>query len=141
MGVVKIKPLHDDVQIPKYGRPGDAGLDLFSREDVTLHPNQQHIFKVGFNVAIPEGHVGLIWDRSGMAGKNGVKTMGGVLDSNFRGEIGVVMMNLTNNPYDVKKGDKIAQLLIQPIVAARVEVVDELDDTPRGADGFGSSGR
>jgi dUTP pyrophosphatase len=142
MGIpLKIKRLHSDAQVPAYGRPGDAGLDLFSCEDKTLHPGQQHIFKTGLSLAIPPGAVGLVWDRSGMAAKNGVKSMAGVIDANFRGELGVVLMNLTPNAYDVKKGDRIAQLLVQPIHAADIELVDELDETVRADGAFGSSGR
>jgi dUTP pyrophosphatase len=138
---VKFKKLHDDVQTPSHGRPGDAGLDIYSYEDKTLVPNEQHIFKTGFSLAIPQGYVALIWDRSGMAAKNGVKVMGGVLDYTYRGEVGVVLINLTHKPYDVKTGDRIAQLLIQPIATAEVEIVDDLEDTNRGTGGFGSSGR
>lgn len=137
---VRIKKLHEDTVVPKYATPGDAGLDLYSREDFTLLPGEQHIFKQGFCIAIPEGTVGLIWDRSGMAAKNGIKTMGGVLDHAFRGELGVVLMNLTQKPYEIKRGDRIAQLLVQPILQAEIQVVSELDETQRGL-GFGSSGR
>jgi dUTP pyrophosphatase len=138
---VKIKKLHDDVQVPSYGRPGDAGLDIYSREDKVLIPGEQHVFKTGFSLAPPPGCVSLIWDRSGMAAKNGVKVMGGVIEHSFRGEYGVVLINLTRTPYEVKKGDRIAQLLIQPIYTAELEVVEQLDDTHRGAGAWGSSGR
>ena len=138
---IRIKKLHDDVQVPSYGRPGDAGMDIHAREDKTLMPSEQHIFKTGFSLAIPEGYVSLVWDRSGMAAKNGVKVMGGVLDHTYRGEVGVVLINLTQKPYGVKKGDRIAQLLIQPICTVEVEVVDDLEQTHRGEGGFGSSGR
>lgn len=139
--VIKIKRLHDDVQVPVYKRPGDAGLDLFSREDWVLMPNEPHAFKVGFHIAIPEGYVGLLWDRSGLGVVHGIKVLGGVLDHTFRGEIAVGLVNTTKVPYEVKKGDRIVQLLIQPIATATVEVVDELDETVRGTNALGSSGR
>ena len=138
---ILIKKLYDNVQIPAYARPGDAGFDLFSRENWMLEPGEQHIFKLGFCIAIPEETVGLIWDRSGMAAKNGVKTMAGVLDHTYRGELGVVLVNVTKKPHEVKCGDRIAQLLLQPILTVDVHVVDELDETQRGLGGFGSSGR
>jgi dUTP pyrophosphatase len=137
----KVKRLHPDAQLPKYGRPGDAGLDLHAAEDVTLVPHEQRIVKTGIALAIPPGAVGLVWDRSGMAAKNGVKTMAGVIDHTYRGELGVVLVNVTNRPYDVKKGDRVAQLLVQPIHTADVQEVDDLDETNRGDGGFGSSGR
>ena len=138
---IRIKKLNDDATLPAYGRPGDAGLDLASREDWTLQPGEQHVFKLGIALAIPSGTVGLIWDRSGLAAKHGIKTMAGVLDHTYRGELGVVLMNVSKVPYEVKKGDRIAQLLIQPIHTVSVTEVDDLDETHRGAGGFGSSGR
>jgi dUTP pyrophosphatase len=136
-----VKKLKDDAQLPAYGRPGDAGMDLFSCEEFTLQPDEQHIFKTGIAIAIPEGYVGLVWDRSGMAAKNGVKTMAGVIDHTYRGELGIVLINLAQKPYEVKKGDRIAQLLIQPIITADIREVEEIDETQRGLGGFGSSGR
>lgn len=138
---VQIKKLTPDATLPAYGRPGDAGLDLVSKEDYTLVPGEQHVFKLGIALAIPEGTVGLVWDRSGMAAKHGIKTMAGVLDHTYRGELGVVLMNIAKHPYEVKKGDRIAQLLIQPIYTAMITEVDELSETIRGEGGFGSSGR
>jgi dUTP pyrophosphatase len=138
---IKVKKLRDDAIIPAYGRPGDAGMDLYSVDDATLAPNEQKIIKTGVAIAIPEGTVALFWDRSGMAAKNGVKTMAGVIDCTYRGELGVVLMNLRSTSYEVKKGDRIAQMLVQPIYTAEVHVVDELDETQRGLGSFGSSGR
>lgn len=139
--VVRIKKLRDDAQIPLYKRPGDAAFDLFSAEDWTLVPNEQHIFKIGIAMAIPEGHVGLIWDRSGMGAVHGIKTLGGVIDHTYRGEIGVGLINLTKGPYEVKKGDRIAQMLIQEVITAEIHEVEDLDETQRGLGGFGSSGK
>jgi dUTP pyrophosphatase len=138
---VKIKKLHPDAQVPKYGRQGDAGLDLHSGEDIILQPGQKHNFFLGFQIAIPEGTVGLVWDRGGMAAKHGIKTMAGVLDHTYRGELVAVLINLSPNAYEIKKGDRIAQLLIQPILTAEVHEVEELDETERGEGRFSSSGR
>jgi deoxyuridine 5'-triphosphate nucleotidohydrolase len=139
--IIKVKKLYEDVELPHYGRPGDAGLDLCSREDKLLTPGKQYLFKIGLSIALPEGTVGLIWDRSGMAAKHGIKTMAGVLDHTYRGELGVVLINLTENEYEVKRGDRIAQLLIQPIISVDVHTVEDLDETQRGLAGFGSTGR
>lgn len=138
---LKIKRLHPDVVLPSYGRPGDAGLDLVSREDKLMQPGERHVFKLGFAMAIPEGCVALVWDRSGMAAKHGMKSMAGVVDHTYRGEMGVVLVNLSGGPYEVKRGDRIAQMLIQPIHTAQVEAVEELPDSVRGDGAYGSSGR
>jgi len=138
---VKIKKLHPDALLPKYGRTGDAGLDLHANETVILPPGEQRMVSTGIALAIPAGTVGLVWDRSGMAAKNGVKTMAGVLDHTYRGELKVVLINLRTTPYEVKQGDRVAQLLVQPVHTAEVQEVEELDDTIRGEGGFGSSGR
>jgi dUTP pyrophosphatase len=138
---VKVKLLRPDARAPSYGRPGDAGLDIYACEDTILPPNMQTMVPTGVALAIPEGTVGLVWDRSGMAAKSGIKTMAGVLDSTYRGELKIVLINLRSTPYEVKKGDRIAQLLVQPIHTADIEVVQDLDETHRGEGGFGSSGR
>ena len=91
-------------------------------------------------MAIPEGHVGLIWDRSGMAAKHGLHCLAGVVDSGYRGEIGVVMKHLGDEPFTVEKNMRIAQMLIQPVAAATIEEADSLEETDRGKDGFGSTG-
>lgn len=138
---VKVKKLVPEAQLPKYGRPGDAGLDLYAAEDMSLAPGKHSLIKTGIAVSIPEGAVGLIWDRSGMAARHGLKTMAGVVDCTYRGEVGVVLMNLSQNSYEIKKGDRIAQMLVQPVLATRVEEVTDLEETERGASGFGSSGK
>ena len=138
---VQVKLLHPDAKAPSYGRSGDAGLDVYSVEDVVLFPGEKQIVKTGIAMAIPEGCVALVWDRSGVAAKGGIKTMGGVIDHTYRGEYGIIMTNLTKTAYQVNKGDRIAQVLIQPIYTADITVVDELSDSVRGSGGFGSSGR
>jgi dUTP pyrophosphatase len=138
---VKIKLLQPDTVMPVYGRDGDAGLDLFSREDMVLPPGKRHLFRLGFSVELCVGTVGLIWDRGGMATNHGIHTLAGVIDSNFRGEVCCVLYNTSAEPYTVKKGDKIAQMLIQKFERVDFKEVDELSDTSRGAKGWFSSGR
>ena len=89
---------------------------------------------------LPEGFVALVWDKSGLALKNGIKTMAGVIDSGYRGEIGIVLANLSGRDYKIEKGQKIAQMLVQKAERAEIEEVKNLNETPRGAGGFGSTG-
>ena len=137
---IKIKKLHKDAVIPHYNHDGDAGMDLYSVEDVILWPNEPVAVSTGISVELPKGYVALVWDKSGLSLKEGIKTMAGVMDSNYRGEYKIVLMNTTNQYYYIDKGDKIAQLLIQPIIQAEVEEVKELSETSRGSGGFGSTG-
>jgi len=136
---LKVKRIYPEAKLPSYGHRGDAGLDLFSRVDCVLGAGEIKAVPTGIQVAIPQGHVGLIWDKSGISLK-GVHKLAGVVDAGYRGEVQVVMVNLSRRAYPVKKGMKIAQMLIQPIIEIRVVETDELDDTARGEGGFGSTG-
>jgi len=138
---VKIKLLYKDTKVPAYGRSGDAGLDLYSREKVVLQPGQRHSFKLGFALELPIDTVALMWDRSGMATKYGIHSMAGVIDSNYRGEVNVLLHNTSDQNYAIEVGDKIAQMLIQKYESAEFEVVDELQDSERGDKGWFSSGK
>ena len=138
--MLKVKRLHPDVVVPSYAHPGDAGLDLYSREMRTLEQGEPFVFKLGFAMEIPEGYVGLIMDRSGMGAK-GIKVLGGVIDHAFRGEWGVILVNTSDREHLVKPGDKIAQVLIMPVASAEIEEASELSETKRGEGGFGSTGR
>ncbi len=129
-----------DVDMLSYAKPGDAAFDLRSAEEGILAPNEKRVFKTGIKMAIPSNHVGLIWDRSGLAAKHGLHCLAGVIDSGYRGEIGVVLKNLGHEPIEITKNMRIAQMLIQPVVSAILEEVNELDETERGEGGFGSSG-
>ena len=136
---IKIKKLHTDAIIPKYAHEGDAGMDLFSIEkDFILKPKHRKVVGTGVSIELPKGYVSLIWDKSGIA-SNGIKTMGGVIEYTYRGEYKVVLVNLSNEDYKIKKGQKVAQLLIQPIETVETEEVKELSETPRGEGGFGST--
>ncbi|MCJ7564793.1 MAG: dUTP diphosphatase [Candidatus Aminicenantes bacterium] len=136
---LKIRRIHPEAKLPSYGHKGDAGLDLFSCADYVLGAGEVKAIQTGIKVAIPRGYVGLIWDKSGISLK-GVHKLAGVVDAGYRGEVQVVMINLGNAPYEIKKGMKIAQILIQPINEVEVIEAEDLDDTLRGEDGFGSTG-
>ncbi|MBP6929623.1 MAG: dUTP diphosphatase [Candidatus Moranbacteria bacterium] len=137
---LEAKKLQPDALLPARAHADDAGLDLFANEALTLEPGMRRTVKTGIALAIPTGYVGLIWDKSSIPHKWGVKTMGGVIDASYRGEVGVIMVNLSEEPYVIEKGAKISQLLIQKVELPEVCEVSELDDTIRGAGGFGSTG-
>lgn len=137
---LKVKKIQVDAKAPHYSHKGDAGLDLFSSVDSVLNKGEVKAVPTGIQVAIPEGHVGLIWDKSGISLK-GVHRLAGVIDSGYRGEVRVVMANLGEKLFVVKRGMKIAQLLIQPVMDVEVVEVDELEETSRGQNGFGSTGK
>ncbi|MCX6562349.1 MAG: dUTP diphosphatase [Candidatus Aminicenantes bacterium] len=136
---LKIKRIHPEAKLPSYGHPGDAGLDLFSCVDCVLDEGEVRAVQTGIKVAIPAGHVGLIWDKSGIS-LRGVHKLAGVVDAGYRGEVQVVMVNLGCEPFEIKKGMKIAQMLVQPVHEVKVVEAGDLDDTTRGEGGFGSTG-
>lgn len=136
---LKVKLIHPDAKLPVYGHPGDAGLDLYSVVDRDLRPGEVYAVPTGIQVAIPPGFVGLVWDKSGISLK-GVHRLAGVVDAGYRGEVQVVMINLGREPFPLKKGMKIAQMLIQPVASVSVVESGTLDDTSRGEGGFGSTG-
>jgi dUTP pyrophosphatase len=138
---LRVKKIGAEAKMPIYQHPGDAGMDLFAAEEVTLGAGEVKAVPTGIKMAIPEGYVGLIWDKSGIS-LRGVHRLAGVVDAGYRGEVKVVMVNLGKAPYVFKPGQKVAQMLIQPV--QEVEVMDvgdgDLDETARGAGGFGSTG-
>ncbi len=138
---LKVKLLHPDATLPKYAHDGDAGFDVFSIENYTLQPGERHTFKLGFAAEFDPGYVCLVWDRSGLAAKQGVTNLAGVIDAGYRGEYGIVVLNTSAQPVEIKKGDRIAQMLIQPVQQVAIEAVDELSDTSRQSGGFGSTGK
>ncbi len=127
-------------KLPAYAHPTDAGLDIFSNEEYTLKPGERYIFSTGISFALPKGTVGLIWDKGGPAAKCGVKTMAGVVDENYRGELKIVLINLSQEDYHVEKHQKICQMLVQKVEHMEVVEVDDLDETDRGDGRFGSTG-
>lgn len=141
---LRVRRLDDGLPLPSYARAGDAGLDLFSAETVTLKPGERAAIPTGLAVEIPPGHAGFVHARSGRALREGLALVNapGLIDSGYRGEIKVIVVNL--DPSDVvhvERGDKIAQLVVQPVVGAELVEVDDLEATDRGAGGFGSTGR
>jgi dUTP pyrophosphatase len=138
--ILKIKSLDKSIELPRFQREGDAALDIRSSEDYILKIGERKAVKTGIAVEIPLGYAGLIWDRSGLAAKHGIKTMGGVIDANYRGEILVVLKNLGEEDFKIEKGMRIAQMLIQKVENMEVQEAEELSDTNRGEAGFNSSG-
>lgn len=137
---LEIKKLHLEAVLPMRAHHDDAGLDLYTYEAFELAPGERRTIPTGIALAIPTGYVGLIWDKSSVPHKWGVKTMGGVVDASYRGEVGVIMINLSKEIQKFEKGAKISQLLIQKVELPEVCEVTELDDTIRGVGGFGSTG-
>lgn len=138
---IRIKKINPDARIPQYAHKGDAGMDLFSVADLEIKPMHRTAVPTGIEMEIPEGYVGLVWDKSGLALKEGIKTMAGVIDSSYRGELKVVVINLSRKILSIKKGMKIAQMLVQPITTAKIKAVKNLSESKRGKKGFGSTGR
>ncbi|MCK5149507.1 dUTP diphosphatase [Candidatus Pacearchaeota archaeon] len=137
---IKIKKINPDAIIPRYAHEGDAGMDLCSVEEYELKPMESRIIKTGLQVEIPEKYFGSIRDRSGLAAKNYIHTLAGVVDSHYRGEVGVVLINLGKEEFKIKKYDRIAQMLIQPVERVGIVKVENLSETIRGEGGFGSTG-
>ncbi len=126
--------------LPAYSHPGDAGADLQSGVDTVIPARGRALVPTGIKIMLPEGCAGLVWPRSGLAVKQGLDCGAGVIDSKYRGEIKVLLFNHTDADFQIKKGDRIAQLIIQKIETVQFIKVDELENTARGEGGFGSSG-
>lgn len=129
--------------LPSYALPGDAGADLRCTEPVVLTPGQRRVVGTGVRLALPEGHVGLVTPRSGLAARKGLSIVNspGVIDSGYRGEIKVCLINLdSQDSIELSAGDRVAQLVIVPFVHAKFEPVSSLDETVRGGAGYGSTG-
>ena len=137
----KVKKIHNDATLPSYANPSDAGMDLHSIEDYVLKSGERRTFPLGFQAEFPAGFVAHVWDKSGLASKHGIKTMAGVIDSGYRGEYQVVLLNTSDKDYTIKKGDKIAQLVLVPVARASIIKKETLEDSIRGNGGFGSTGR
>lgn len=140
---VPVKKLDDSLETPRYAYVGDAGLDLRAAEHVVLAPFERKAVSCGIALAIPQGYAGFVLPRSGLAAKHGISIVNapGLIDSNYRGEIKAILVNLdSENEFEIAQGDRIAQIVIMPVPAVELHVVDSLDETERGAGGFGSSG-
>ena len=141
--VLPVQRLHEDAVVPAYAHPGDAGLDLTSVEEVVLAPGARAADPTGLAMAIPDGWVGLVHPRSGLARRHGITVANapGTIDAGYRGEVLVLMVNLGDEEVRLDAGERVAQLLLQRVGIAEISEVDELDDTSRGSGGFGSTGR
>lgn len=155
---VEFQKVTEDAHLPEYSRAGDAAMDCYANVNVTVPPFTLEeglgrvLVPLGFKVAIPKGWVGDIRPRSGLALKNGITVLNtpGTIDSNYRGEVGAILVNTTTKPFEIKKGERVCQMICHPIFDTSiinksqyvwVEEVDELDSTNRGEGGFGSSGK
>jgi dUTP pyrophosphatase len=140
---LKRLPHGEGLPLPAYASEHAAGLDVVAAEDVTLRPGQRSAVATGFAIAIPHGYEVQVRPRSGLAFKNGISVLNtpGTIDSDYRGEVKVILANLGTGVFEVARGERIAQLVPAPVLRARFEEVEDLDETARGAGGFGSTGR
>jgi dUTP pyrophosphatase len=139
-----VRRLHPDLPLPAYAHPGDAGADLCAAEDAVLPPGGRATVGTGLAVAVPAGHAAFVHPRSGLAARHGITVVNapGTVDAGYRGEVRVVLLNTDRHePFTVHRGDRIAQLVVQPVTTVRFVDVEELPPTPRGEGGFGSTGR
>lgn len=137
---LKVKLLSENGKLPQRATEGSAGYDLYAAEDFTLFPDSDsYLVKTDISISLPLNSMGRILSRSSMALK-GIHAVAGTIDEDFLGEVKVMLINLSTNEYQIKRGDRIAQLVIIPVLTPSVQQVDELDDTARGMGGFGSTG-
>jgi dUTP pyrophosphatase len=139
-----VRRLDPDLPLPAYAHPGDAGADLCAAEEAVLPPGGRAVVRTGLAVAVPDGYAAFVHPRSGLAARHGVTLVNtpGTIDAGYRGEVRVVLINTDpTEPFTVRRGDRIAQLVVQPVAHARFLDVGELPGSPRGDGGFGSTGR
>ncbi len=140
---VHLKMLDDGLEAPSYAHPGDAGADLRAREDVVLQPGERKLVPTGVSIALPDGFVALIHPRSGLATKHGLTIVNtpGTVDAGYRGEISVTLLNTdSRHAIELRRGDRIAQMVIQRVEYAQFVPVNDLSESARGVGGFGSTG-
>lgn len=139
---LKVKKIVKSAKLPQYAHPGDAGLDLFSIEEREILPGETALIHTGIKIELPQNTEAQIRPRSGLALKNSITVLNtpGTIDEGYRGEIGVILINHGKVPFKVEKGMKIAQMVIKPVLRVNVIEVDELSDTQRNENGFGSTG-
>jgi dUTP pyrophosphatase len=137
---IKVKKLDSEAKLPTHGNPGDAGLDFYALEEVVFAPGAQMRIRTGVALEIPEGHVGLVWDKSGISFNKGLKIVGGVIDAPFRGEFVASMVNLSKETQTIEKGQKFTQMLIQKFEDCDILESEELSETIRGEGREGSTG-
>lgn len=139
---VKFRKTDPSATLPSYARPGDAGMDLCSVEELVIPRGERRLVRTGLAMRLPPGYEAQVRPRSGLALKKGVTVLNspGTIDEGYRGEIGVILVNLGDEPFGVCKGDRIAQMVVAPCARAEIALVSELDSTERGVGGFGSTG-
>lgn len=139
---LEVKKIDPQAKLPSYEHPGDAGLDLYALEDFVVPARERKSgIRTGVSVAIPDGCVGLFWDKSGLAAKHGLKVMAGVIDAGYRGELLLTLLNTSETDYHFKAGEKVMQMLIQKVERVDISEVNELPESIRGEGGFGSTGK
>jgi dUTP pyrophosphatase len=138
---LKIKKLDKGAKLPERAHVTDAGLDIFAGMSYNVRPGDRIQISTKIAMEIPIGYVGLVWDKSGLSQKKGLKTLGGVVDSGYRGEVMVGMINLSDRAYTIERGDKVAQMIIQKCEAPEIIEVDKLSEADRGSGAFGSTGK
>lgn len=138
---INFKRLHPDAIVPSYAHTEDAGFDLCANETVTLQPGDRASIPTGIAIAIPTGYVGLAWDKGGISHKGGIKSLGGVLDTGYTGEIFMGVINLSDKPYTFEKGHKVGQMILQEKIHAEFVEVDDIGQGERGEKRFGSTGK
>lgn len=136
----KVKKLAATATLPYKDNPEDAGIDIYTNESYTLKPGETHLFSTGIAVEFPRGYVALLWDRSGL-GSKGIHRLAGVIDSGYRGEWKVALLNTTKKPFRIAKGEKIVQCILQKFEPVKITHVQQLKESRRGGRGFGSSGK
>ena len=139
---LRFRKVHPDAVLPSYAHPSDAGMDVRSVEDLTIAPGKRALVHTGLVMLLPPKYEAQVRPRSGLALKNGVTVLNtpGTIDSGYRGEVGVILANFGDADFPVKKGDKIAQIVIAPVTQPEIVETTEVDETDRGAGGFGSTG-
>lgn len=140
---IKIQKTHPKATTPKYAKPGDSGMDLFTLQQEIIQPNQTKLIKTGLKIEIPQGYEAQIRPRSGLALNNSITVLNtpGTIDSGYRGEIGIILINHSKEPYQIKHQEKIAQMVFQKVEQAYIEETSELSTTERNEKGFGSTGK
>lgn len=142
MQKIKIKKINNEAKLPEYAHEDDAGLDLFSTDNITILPSESKLVHTGIQIELPSNTEAQIRPRSGLALKNQITVLNspGTIDSGYRGEIGIILINHGKNEFKISKGMKIAQMVIKPVLKVAIEEVKDLNNTSRGEGGFGSTG-
>ncbi|HET8581568.1 MAG TPA: dUTP diphosphatase [Candidatus Paceibacterota bacterium] len=138
---LSVKKLVPDAKLPHYAHADDAGMDIHACEDVTIAPGARATIRTGIAVAIPDGHVGLYWDKSGLANNHGLTIIAGCIDAGYRGELMVTVLNTGSEAYAFAKGEKVTQLLIVPVMHPAIIEAESLPASERGEGRFGSTGK